>query len=557
MVQYNARNSGNAANIGRLIGRLYGQGQRVLTELQKPIGTPYVSLEDRIKAETAYNNLTNAQKSRTSRRTFLYLAGALGVVTAVGLAACYVKSHLGNQTTTTTTSTLLDTTPPEIKDYKLIPNPDKVKNGKPYELDISFTAEDLASTLDLSAASLAFEPIYPPEIPKEAFTPEDPSFQTSYSLKPIAVSSDGRSASFSQAISGFKGGTRYRATIKIKDKTGNEAKSSVDNPYIRKFENITNKKCNSVAAAYYLFYNGDPWQWKTWTTPKFGKYRSDDPDVISGHIDIAKGYGTDTFFVSLDHEQYDQRFFTLFDNTLSKEMRFAVLYDRKTLIRTGNRVDFQTYYDHNLQIVKDDFDWLAKNFFSRSEFSEVDGRPVVYMFDSNNYLGDVNSVIKTLRKFIQDNHGIELYLVSDHIQPRLGNPNQPSYTKKIEPFDCITAWGGSFYGDGIYLGTSYEQQLELMYDPWLKWALRNDKGMIPSMKPGEDSRLVPWGGRVTLQRSQELFVKRLEILLKFQHPQLKSVRIDGFNEFYEHIEFEPTNEEGSIYVVAQKNTLTN
>jgi hypothetical protein len=535
MVQYNARNS-NAARIGTLVGTLYDQGQRARSELQKPIGTP-VYLEDRINAETAYNNLPNAQKSGISRRVFVYVAGAIGVAAAVGLAACYVKSHLGNQTTTTTTSTLLDTIPPEIKNYKL--SPTNVQNGKPYEEQITFDAQDLASALDLSTASLTFEPIYPPEIPKEAFTPEDPSFQTSYSLKPIAVSSDGKSASFSQAISGFKGGTQYKATIKgIKDRAENEAESSVDNPYIREFEN-NSKTNNLLVGAFYYPWSTSP----SIRMPLLGRYNPQDQNVISKHIDWATGYGIKFFLhswwgpASTENKALRDSFL---QNPLSQDIKFCILYESEG--RFGKSVNGQINVNENTCV--SDFDYLSQ-YFNDPRYLKIDGKPAIFMYLSRDYVGDIKSTFEIIRK----EHNP--WIIGDFVYWDIGRGFQEDL---VLQFDAITDYTMAFGNPTVMSKKGFVNRVIGRYNLWKSFADQHKIVFIPNVMPGfnDDAK---GGTYPNLNRDPDFFREFCQKSHKHIDSKEKMVTITSFREWPEDTQVEPATDYKFDYLSIIKDEL--
>jgi len=77
--------------------------------------------------------------------------------------------------------------------------------------------------------------------------------------------------------------------------------------------------------------------------PLLGEYRSDDPIVMSKHIDWATGHRIDVFAVSWtgyesgDVKYFDDNLKLLFNITLSKDINIMILYESPGRLKTtGN-----------------------------------------------------------------------------------------------------------------------------------------------------------------------------------------------------------------------------
>jgi hypothetical protein len=361
-------------------------------------------------------------------------------------------------------------------------------------------------------------------------------------------------------VDNILGGREYEIQATVTNETGQKAIARIKTPYIREFENIAPLDKITVMASYYFFF--PPWQFQTDREPVFGSYSYSvtDPIIIARQIDLATGHCIDGFFLSWDWHNLTPRIQNLVDHPMAKEMKFAILYDSaKRLIAEGWAVNFDKYYNENVSRLKRDFRYFSEEFFPLDQFQIVDGKPIVYFYDSCVYTGDVENAISTLRNYLKHEYNNEVYLISDHIDARQGAPTDPSWTEKISPFDGITAWGGSFYGPtGVILGKSYGEQLDELYKVWHMWATNHGKGIIPSMKPSEDTTRVPWGGlgNYELPRSPKLFKEWLKILLRYTDPNLKMIRIDTWNDWNENTEIEPSREEGLTYLNILKDVIS-
>ena len=500
------------------------------------------------------------------RRKFLKYAGATAALvgaSALGLDYLLNLGKEGSQPSATSITTTPDKTPPTIQDYKLVTNPDKVQNDKPYELDLSFTAEDLESALDLSAVSLAFEPIYPPEIPKAAYTPEPNSFQTTYTLNPASVSPDRKKATFSQPIAGFVGGKQYRTTIKVKDKAGNEAEISVDNPYVREFEKLSGEG-KKIGAFYYAWF--EPWKWKTYDgtvhenkkiylgTPLLGEYSSKDPFVISKHIDWATGHGIDFFLASwwgqggfID----DTLRFRFLQNELIGDIELGLIYESMGRLKVeGKGAEAQIKLDNpqNLKILTDDFQYLATNYFLNPNYLKMKNKPVTFIYQSKIFSGDVEHAIGTLRDVLQ-NGGVQVYLIGDEVFWQ--NPNSVSESR-LKSYDALSAYNMVTWKEDII--SNYEVSIDNQYKLWRVKANELGLDFMGSAQPGFNDRLArPQANNTIIKKTPERFRKQISIAKEHSNG---TFLITSFNEIHENTYIEPTVEDGFEYLQVLKESLT-
>jgi len=457
--------------------------------------------------------------------------------------------------TPTPTSTLTPTaTPvPRVEIIGLSWQPVRVVNDKVYDGKVVFEAE---GDKVLGYAELKFIPKEYPHLSKEAFPKEDPR---RFVLEPLDGAFDELKEEFAVVVKNIIGGREYVVEAVVKDEDGNVSVERIKTPYIREFENLGNllfEKGVIVSVSYYLWY--DSWPWPTRTIPLLGKYTSSDQIVIQRHIDWITGSGCSLIFLSYS-EPLRQNVEIFLSSPLIEDVKIAILYESLAQLYKKNGtwpVTFEgEFYAKNLEILKEDFEYFHEKIFLHESYWTINGMPVVYLFDSSAFLGNVEKALEELRNYLQTKYGFNPYLISDHINPGFPGgvaPTDPEWTAKANLYDGITAWGGGFYGRKIYLGDSYEEQLELLYRAWLPWALENNKGFFPSFKPGEDSRLVPWGGEMVLPRSPELFEERVKIMVKVLNVlsgTTRYFRIDTWNDSFEATEIEPSVRDGYTYMM--------
>jgi archaellum component FlaC len=373
---------------------------------------------------------------------------------------------------------------------------------------------------------------------------------------------------FSVDFKDLKGGREYIVRARIKDVAGNEKIVEVKTSYMRQFENMAHLDSYVVLSPYYLWYRKDFSNWKDGHkyTPLLGEYRSDDPIIMSKHIDWATAYGIDGFLVSWtgyeygDFKYFDDNFKLFLNNPLSKDVLIAILYESPGRLRTTGNPNAPWEKDvsspENLQTLISDFEYLSKTYFEKGNYYRINSKPIVYIYDSAACIGDVETAIDKLREHVKDSAGYELYLISDHAHPYVLPGDNKDWEERARSFDGITSWLGGYSGEGRYLGGSYEAQIEILYSKWGNWANKYHKKLFPFITPEFDNRYVRWGcpNCIPLNRSTQLFEERMNIALKHTHsPQ--AILVGTWNDFFESTTLEPSREYGFIYLEILKRVL--
>jgi predicted metal-dependent hydrolase len=373
---------------------------------------------------------------------------------------------------------------------------------------------------------------------------------------------------FSIDFEDLKGGREYIVRARVKDVAGNEKIVEVKTSYMRQFENIAHSDSYVVLSPYYLWYRKDFSNWKDGHkyTPLLGEYRSDDPIIMSKHIDWATAYGIDGFLVSWtgyeygDLKYFDDNFKLFLNNPLSKDVLIAILYESPGRLRTTGNPNVPWEIDasspENLQTLLSDLEYLSKTYFEKGNYYRINSKPVVYIYGSAGFIGDMEAAINKLREHVKDSAGYELYLISDHAHPYVLPGDNKDWEERARSFDGITSWLGGYSGEGRYLGGSYEAQIEILYSKWGNWANEYRKKLFPFITPEFDGRYVRWGNpnSIPLIRSPQLFEERMNIALKHTHsPQ--AILVGTWNDFFESTTLEPSREYGFIYLEILKRVL--
>jgi len=483
-----------------------------------------------------------------NRRRFLKYAGATAtVVGASALGLDYLlEPKLNNQTMSSTTSSSA-LVPLTVSNLRW--EPTKVVNDKAYDGVVSFTVNaPNTSTID---AKLDFAPQYPTEIPRRAIPEED--------TRTYSLTGTGTIHAFTQAVTDLKGGKQYQITARVNDPAGNQKSSELEIPYIRELENVTRNLKVTASALYYPAYTTGARTWEgTIGTPLLGQYDSADPFVIDRHVDWASGYGIRTFLPNFTGRSFPTT--SIMKNEylrspIADNMKFAFEYEshwRLKQVPAGRWWNINVDDPTSITNIKSDFEFLAQNFFDNPNYLRIDGKPVVYLYLTRVYVGNVASFISNLRQHLKD-IGYELYLIADEVF-WYANPETVTEQSRIGLYDSITAFNTYSPGDDELLN-NFESNVDQLFSRWSSVAKKMRVGFVPSALPGIDLRQAPWGGPFTpLQRSPDRFRQELNICMKYLDPKLETFLI-FFNEWNENSGVEPSVEDGFSYLKVLRNTL--
>jgi hypothetical protein len=448
--------------------------------------------------------------------------------------------------------------------------PMRVVNDKIYDINVVF--EVISPLSSLEDVEVTLRPIeYKYFITKYGMREEDynkvfPEEDVRIArIKPLQT---GRMI-FSIDFKDLKGGREYAIEVRVRDTAGNERIVEIKTPYIRQFENIAKTDDITVVVPYYLWYRRDLSNWRDGHKymPLLGEYRSDDPIVMSKHIDWATGHGVDVFAVSWtgyeygDLKYFDDNLKLLFNNPLSKDIKIMILYESPGRLKTtGNPSapwEKNLSDEENIKTLISDFIYFSREYFNRENYFKfkLNGRPVVYIYDSSAFIGNVSGAIQKLREAVREK-GYEVFLISDHVHPYVLPGSNPDWEERARQFDGITSWLGGYSGEGIYLGGSYETQLGILYSQWGEWARLNNKKLVPSITPEFDNRQVSWGNpnSIPIERSPQLFIQRLRIALNYTE-RARIIMIGTWNDFFESTTLEPTITYGFTYLTLLNEVL--
>jgi hypothetical protein len=299
--------------------------------------------------------------------------------------------------------------------------------------------------------------------------------------------------------------------------------------------------------------------------PLIGQYDSGDPQVFTKHADWATGHGIDFLMVSFNYAEQKNdpaKFQNVIRNPQSNNIRVALMYEsEENLPRKKAFPESMFYGDYLIDLDdKDTLDHMFEHFsfirdvyFPADRHLRVQGRPVVMLYHSGVFIGDVAHAIGTIRDLSQEN-GFSPYLIGDNV---FWDGHTSENLNALRLYDAITASdmiGGRNWSEQT--GSHFEAALDAEYDYWLRTAKERGVRFVPIAIPGFDT--TPTGKpccKEVLERTPQKFAERLEIARSHLDTDLKMMLVSSFNLWTENTHVEPSVEDGFKYLQTLRNTL--
>ena len=394
----------------------------------------------------------------------------MAVIGASALGLDYVLKP--NQSSTTQTSSALTSSlgpPPLISNFQW--QPTRVVNGKVYDATISLNIQSSSPLTQLTATLDAFAPTIParayPAEPQQTlhFTPSTPA-----------------TGLYSAQVTSLLGGKQYQLSVTAKDSEGNIAATDFETPYVREFESLVGKSSVQVGAQYGMWFDWAPWVpnkqgWTLLYHPLLGDYDSRDPIVISRHLDWLSGHGIGIVLPVIMNSETYQYIRLLMTNPLASDVKIAITYSLPDMLGgndlTGGTIDLNSTTTSKLS---QDFASMAGDFLSRPNYYTIEGKPVVYLYQTGVLQGDVQSSIGDLRSSVAKDFGLDLFLIGDTMESWV-HPDGAH----VRPFDAISKWLGY---DHDVCCANYNAYLDDDYSTWNSIAKGLDVCFIPTATPG-------------------------------------------------------------------------
>jgi len=462
--------------------------------------------------------------------------------------------------------------------------PTKIVNDKVYEVSVFIRAKSLRGILP---SKLYWIPInytqFPLEVQLRAFPNET---VREFDLIPV----NENLIESHITIKDFKGGREYLVTANITDKTGNVI-TERKIPYIREFENLGKRlyeKGTKIGIVYGLITKQHEWddyiELGGPYEPLLGYYvlnstSTENLMVIERHMDWMSGHGINFILDIWSGKESEgdirDRVFKEAISTLEMfkagGMKFGILYESHwRFVDAFEGINMSD--PRNIQILKEDLSYLKENYFGHPAYLKIEEKPFFHIYGNDGMYGNIISGLEEVYKFMKENYGIQLYMLSSHAIPEVNEdwrgPSEPRGIKVDNPsvkelaylFDAMVT-GGAPTPDYAEFG-SYEDYLEMGYRYWYNFSLRNELDFIPLAIPGYSRKYCPWHSPEVREkdlgavpRSIELWKERL--IMSIPYSNTFGMMVGDWNDFTENARLEPSTQqgEGFEYLEAMKDIL--
>jgi hypothetical protein len=455
----------------------------------------------------------------------------LGLVGLGGLAGCQEQTP---ESESKTTSASNSETATNSKSTTSADAERSTSTQSTLTIQTSVTQTDTGRRLTVSGEATA-----PEQITAVDITVEETTKSESFDSEPPAT--------FSIEFE-VEGGQKYNVSVRAETSADTELTTTETTDYVPLTETPATTD-RLVGAHYYPWYgmqsNHENWTDSTVSTPVLGEYDSDERSVVDQHLTWCLNHGINWLSVSwwgkdsgsdaalsnglLEAEKFDQ-------------LSFSILYETTRLEQYGYNLDAQETRAHLLE----DFQYLEENFFSKDNYLEFDGRPVVFFWISHALQGDAEAAFAEITNSLNT----DLYILA-------GLPFGQSLG--TEPMSAVA--------DGV---TSYNpyaarKDIEAVFHDTYAQGLQTmnlstratDVDFFPVVIPGFNDTAIPDSQREdnpVLSASPA----RYERVCEQVQPHLadsRAVLITSFNEWYENTQIEPNTQYGTQYLQTTANRL--
>lgn len=305
-------------------------------------------------------------------------------------------------------------------------------------------------------------------------------------------------------------------------------------------------------------------------TPLLGEtYYASDPSVIYQQIEWAVEYGVDAFSIEWTTPRgasHGNDLEATLDDVFLKspninKIRWVIFYDFPLRLDQTPGLDVNVVPNINFDqpdvynTFVSDFVHFAKKYFGNPQYLTIDGRPVVYIWATNSFVGDFAGAMQEARKKVSE-LGYDVFIVGDEVCVGCFNRQHASLFDGSSTFTMLMP--------GLDpIGMANEGEAAVKVDGAFKWwtdqiadlkvAGRDDLvNFQPAWAPQFDNRKFDLNHPIYVPaQSKDQVIKMAMVARKYAEPvgssDLKLIWINTWNNWAETTTIEPTANLGPRY----------
>ena len=272
-------------------------------------------------------------------------------------------------------------------------------------------------------------------------------------------------------------------------------------------------------------------------TPELGEYDDRTPAVVGRHLEWSRGAGIDVWVTSWwgpDSREDTTIRTVILPHPEMGPVRIAVLYE--TSGRTGDFTDMNG--------IRSDFEYLAREYFGHPNYFTIDGRPavVVYLTRVLADQGTLTAAVDDMRAGARA-EGHDIFVIGDHAFGARRSGTDLAVLDAITNYDVYGAMAVSGTATAADVARYAEDQTG-----WRDEAAAADVAFVPAATPGFNDTAVRQGhdplGR-TLAGSEDrgsLFRALLKAAIPLRVERAAGlVMVTSWNEWHEDTQIEPVS----------------
>ena len=327
-----------------------------------------------------------------------------------------------------------------------------------------------------------------------------------------------------------------------------------DSSFERDFSTTSHEDDVLIGAYFYPWYDGTRhvhWENHPYlSTPLLGEYTSRDELVINQQIDWAAGHGVDFFIASWwgRFDPTDSAIKAFSQAELADEIQFTIIYESFGLLLVDTNGEIDLSNPINKEQLVSDFSYLATTFFQNPNYLTVDGKPVVVLYLSRIFVGNITEAFDAARAAVKDATGQDVFILGDEVWW------QEPEESRLSLYDGITGYIMHSWDQAIL--DNFNAEVEAHYEKWAQAAQSAGIYFVPGVIPGFDDRgYDPISITPPIPRSLELFEAQLRTGLSMASGDLPMILITSWNEWHEDTTIEPAETYGFTYLDVLQSVL--